>query len=217
MRQFSLVRFLLAAAMIAVTAMVLQARGRNEIIPQGLPLSSFPAQLGNWSGKDVALDRATLEVLGPGKFLERLYEDQDGDLPFIDLFLAYFPSQRTGDTIHSPQNCLPGSGWTPQQNTRVALSFPGHFPFPANRYLVAKGDERRLVLYWYWAHDRGVASEYWAKYYLVRDSIVMNRSDGAMVRLVTRILPGESADAAEHRILPFASTLVPLLNDYIPR
>ncbi|HXC44745.1 MAG TPA: EpsI family protein [Candidatus Dormibacteraeota bacterium] len=210
-------RFFLAAALIAVTAIVLQARGRNEIIPHGFPLSSFPAQLANWTSNDVVLDQATLDVLGAGDFLERVYEDPAGKLPYVDLFLAYFPSQRAGDTIHSPQHCLPGSGWNPDENVRVTISVLGHASFPANRYLISKAGARRLVLYWYWAHDRGVASEYWAKYYLVRDSIVMNRSDGALVRLVTDMFPGETPDAAQQRLLPFTTAIVPLLDDYIPR
>ena len=73
------------------------------------------------------------------------------------------------------------------------------------------------MLYWYWAHDRGVASEYWAKFYLVTDSIKMNRSDGALVRITLPMYPGESSDAAEQRLLPFTSDVAPLLDDYIPR
>jgi EpsI family protein len=72
-------------------------------------------------------------------------------------------------------------------------------------------------LYWFWAHDRGVASEYWAKFYLVKDAIRMDRSDGALVRLVTPMFPDETPDAAQRRISPFTSALVPLLDDYIPR
>jgi EpsI family protein len=216
MKHFGVLRFVLAAALIALTAILLQARGRTEIIPSRLPLSSFPAQLGNWSGKDIPLDKDTLDVLGPGDFLVRDYSTPDQPEP-TNLYIAYFPSQRAGDTIHSPKNCLPGAGWTPEENDRVTLSLPGHRPFPANRYVIAKGGARQLVLYWYWAHDRGVASEYWAKFYLVKDSIRMNRSDGALVRLVTPMLPGEALDAAQQRLLPFASHVVPLLDDYIPR
>jgi EpsI family protein len=73
------------------------------------------------------------------------------------------------------------------------------------------------VLYWYWAHDRGVASEYWAKFYLVKDAIRMNRSDGALVRITADMLRGETADAAELRLLPFTSDVVPLLDVFIPR
>ena len=217
MKPSGVLRFALAAALIAITAILLQARGRTEVIPQRLPLSSFPARLGNWDSTDIELDKQTLEVLGPGDFLERVYQGSSGKLPGVDLFLAYFPSQRAGDTIHSPQHCLPGAGWNPEENSRVTLSLPGHGPFPANRYVISKAGARKLVLYWYWAHDRGVASEYWAKFYLVKDSIRMNRSDGALVRITVDMFPGETTDAAQQRLLPFASDVVPLLNDYIPR
>lgn len=217
MKPAGLLRFGLAAALIVLTAILLQARGRSEIIPQHQPLSSFPTHLGNWDGADVVLDKDTLAVLGAGDFMERVYQDPLDHLPPVDLFLAYFSSQRAGDTIHSPQHCLPGAGWNPDQKKLITLSLPGHSPFPANRYVVSKAESRRLVLYWYWAHNRGVASEYWAKYYLVTDAIRMNRSDGALVRITTPMLPGESPDSASQRVLPFASRVVPILDDYIPR
>ena len=210
-------RFALAATIIILTAILLQARSRTETIPPHLPLASFPSQLVNWDSNEIVQDKKTLEVLGPGDFLERVYQDPNQKLPYVDLFLAYFPSQRAGETPHSPQHCLPGSGWNPEENVRITLSMPGHAPFPANRYVIAKADQRRLVLYWFWAHNRGVASEYWAKFYLVEDAIRMNRSDGSLVRLVTPMFPGETPDAAQQRILPFTSAVVPLLDNYIPR
>jgi len=210
-------RFMSAAALIALTAILLQARTRTEVLPPHMPLSSFPTQLANWDSAEIVQDQKTLEVLGPGDFLERVYQDPNKKLPYVDIFLAYFPSQRAGETPHSPQHCLPGSGWNPEENVRIKLSLPGHAPFPANRYVIAKAEQRRLVLYWFWAHDRGVASEYWAKFYLVKDAIEMNRSDGSLVRLVTPMFPGETPDAAQQRILPFTSAIVPLLDNYIPR
>jgi EpsI family protein len=217
MRTSAALRFVLAATLIAVTAILLQARGRTEIIPQRLPLSSFPARLGNWGSTLVELDQSTLEVLGSGDFMERVYHDPAGRLPAVDVFLAYFPTQRTGDTIHSPQHCLPGAGWNPDENVQVTLSLPGHTPFPANRYVISKAGSRELVLYWFWAHNRGVASEYWAKYYLVSDAIRMNRSDGSLVRFVTPMFPGETPEAAQQRLVPFTSAVMPLLDNYIPR
>jgi EpsI family protein len=217
MKQFGRLRFVLATGLILLTAILLQARGWNEIIPSRLPLSSFPAQLGSWRAKEIPLDKEALDILGPGDFLVRGYRDPNSDLPYVDLFLAYFPSQRTGDTIHSPKHCLPGAGWIPEENDRVTLSLPSHSPFPANRYVVSKAGARKLVLYWFWAHDRGVASEYWAKFYLVKDAIRMNRSDGALVRVMVDMLPGETPDAAQKRLRPFTSAVVPLLDDYIPR
>jgi EpsI family protein len=215
----STLRFVLAAMLIGGAAILLQARSRSEVFPPRLPLQQFPAQLGGWTGTDVAIDQDVLTILGPGDFLLRVYQNQQAQLktPYIDLFIAYFRSQRAGDTIHSPQHCLPGSGWAPIENQHITLRMPGHEPFPANRYLIAKGDSRQLVLYWFWAHDRGVASEYWAKFYLVADSIKMNRSDGALVRITTPLSPGETADQAQQRILPFAGNVMPLLDNYIPR
>lgn len=213
----SIARFLPAALLLVVTAIFLQARSRGEVFPPRRPLPSFPQQLGRWEGTDVAIDEDALQVLGPGDFLLRVYDNQETTQPPVDLFIAYFRSQRTGDTIHSPKNCLPGAGWSPVQSRRTMLSMPNHSPFPVNRYVIAKGDARQMVLYWYWAHDRGVASEYWAKYYLVADSIRMNRSDGSLVRLKTVMEPGENADAAMQRMLPLADRILPLLNDYIPR
>lgn len=210
-------RFLFATLLIAGAAIFLQVRTRAEILPPRVPLSNFPRQLGAWDGSDLTLPNDVLDVLGPGDFLLRTYANRETPGLFVDLFIAYFPSQRTGDTIHSPQNCLPGAGWTPTAFSRVMLTAPDHAPFPANRYVVSKGDSRLLVLYWYWAHDRGLASEYWAKFYLVSDSIRMNRSDGALVRLTTPVDPRQGDNDAEHRLLPIARDIVPLLGDYIPR
>jgi EpsI family protein len=213
----STLRFVVAAALITTAAIFLQARTHNEVFPSRLPLRSFPERLGSWTGTDRPLQQDELAVLGPGDFLLRDYENQQQPQADVNLFIAYFPSQRTGETPHSPQHCLPGAGWAPIENKRITLAMPGHAPFPVNRYVIAMGDSRQLVLYWFWAHNRGVASEYWNKYYLVRDSIKMHRSDGALVRLVTPILPGESIQAAQQRLLPFAVDMFPLLNNYIPR
>jgi EpsI family protein len=163
-------------------------------------------------GKDV------LDVLGPGDFLLREYQDESGAPP-VGLFVAYFPSQRTGDTIHSPKNCLPGAGWTPLRSERVMLKLPGQAPFLANQYLIALGQEQQLVLYWYWAHGRAVASEYWAKYYLVADAIRMRRTDGSLVRLTTRLMRGETIESARERLLALGGLVFPLIQkgNYVPR
>jgi len=213
----SIMRFFFASVLIVATAVFLRARTHGEVFPRRLTLQSFPHQIGSWTGNDISIDKDTLQVLGPGDFLLRVYTDPEQNLPYVDLFIAYFPSQSTNDTMHSPKNCLPGAGWAPIESGRMRLKVPGHVPFPVNRYVIAKGDSKQVVLYWYWAHDRGVASEYWAKYYLVADSIRMNRSDGSLVRVTTPLLPGESPDAAQQRLLPFVSAIVPKLQTYIPR
>jgi EpsI family protein len=210
-------RFAVTVALLAATAIFLHARGQHETLPSREPLPALPYQLGDWTGTDVPMQQDVLDILGPGDFLQRFYQNTSIPQPYVDLFLAYFPSQRTGDTIHSPKHCLPGSGWLPTESGRISISLPGRAPFEANRYLIAKGDDRQLVLYWYWAHDRALASEYWAKFYLVADSIRLNRSDGSLVRVITPLLPGEAVDVAQQRLLSFAGIVVPQLDRYIPR
>ena len=210
-------RLILAAILLAGTALFLQARAGSEVFPTRHVLTAFPEELGPWSGTDIEISQEIRDILGNGEFLQRVYQIPSNNLPPVDLFMAYFPSQRAGDTIHSPKHCLPGAGWLPIESGRVAISPPGHAPFIVNRYIVGKGEDRQLVLYWYWAHDRAVASEYWAKFYLVADSIRMNRSDGALVRVNTLMLPGETTEHAQQRLMSMVDPLVPLLDQYVPK
>jgi len=203
--------------LLAGTALFLQGRTGNEVIPPRLSLTAFPRELGPWVGRDVPIPQDALEVLGPGDFLLRLYGDQSRPEPYVDLFIAYFPSQRTGDTIHSPKHCLPGAGWLPLDSSRIKVSLAGRPDVPMNRYVIGKGEDRQLVLYWYYAHQRAVASEYSAKFYLVADSIRMNRSDGAMIRLTTPMRHGEDSEQAQGRLLLFANQISPQLDRFIPR
>jgi len=210
-------RFAAAALLLTVTAIFLEARTSREVVPAREMLASLPHQLGPWTGTDIAIPQDILDILGAGDFLLRVYRTSETPQPYVDLFIAYFPSQRSGDSIHSPKNCLPGAGWSPVESERVTLSLPGHTPFPANRYVIAKGEDRMLVLYWYLAHDRAVASEYWAKFYLVADAMRLNRSDGSLIRVTTPLGRGENMDTAQQRLLSLAENVTPLIDRYIPR
>src|ERR1700674_2648057 len=211
-------RFWVVAVIMLGTALVLQAHSRGEFFPPRESLSSLPPQIDGWTRTDSVLDEDTLDTLGPGEFLVRDYENaSQPTLPPISLYIAYFPTQKAGDTIHSPNHCLPGAGWVPTSREVVQITRPEGSSFPANRYVVSKGGNRELVLYWFQAHGREVASEYWAKYYLVSDSVHMNRSDGGLVRLMTPMLDGESRDAAQARMMNLGSQFLTLLDNYIPR
>ena len=137
--------------------------------------------------------------------------------PMITLYIPFFPSQRAGDTIHSPDHCLLGAGWFPISREVIQLTRPNGSSMPVKRYVVSKSGERQLVLYWFQAHGRVLASEWQAKYYLISDSIHVNRSDGGMVRLMTPVLDGESPDAAQARMMRLGSQFLPLIDSYTPR
>jgi EpsI family protein len=212
------VRFPLIVLLLLSTQIFLFRHERGEILAPRQKLAGLPQQLGSWEGTDLPIAEDVRQILGNGDFLSRIYRDQ-GNIAgeYVDLFIAYFPTQRFGDTIHSPKNCLPGSGWLPIESRKVTLSLAGVAPFLANRYVVAKGENQQLVLYWYSAHGRSIASEYWARYYLLADSIALDRSDGALIRLGTPISSGQPLDVAQQRLLVVANEIAPLLNAYIPR
>jgi EpsI family protein len=209
-------RFLPVILLLAMTTFVLEARGRREVLPTHQALSSFPMQVANRQARDLPMGPDELTVLGPGEFLLRDYLSMSGEPP-VNLYIAFFPSQRTGDTIHSPKNCLPGSGWAPIDSGLVSLRRADGSTISVNRYVIAKGADRDVVLYWYQAHDRVTPSEYWAKIFLVTDAIRLNRTDGSLVRVVTPIKQNESLTEAEQRAIGFSEQLLPTLEGYLPR
>lgn len=208
-------RFTGAAILMALTAAMLLARNRAERVPPYEDLQNFPSIISGRMSVDVPLSAETLESLGPGHFLMRDYHGALNELP-VNLYIAFFPSQRTGDTIHSPKNCLPGAGWVPTQSGRIWIPTGNGAQIEANRYIVTQGMDRMLVLYWYQSHGRVTPSEYWAKYYLVTDSMRLNRTDGALVRVITGIGKNEDPAKAEARAINFSQAIIPQLNKYIP-
>ena len=212
----SQIRFFTVLTLLAGTALFLHAhsQGRGGL-PQRRPLASFPRQLGEWVGTDLTIAPDVIEVLGSGDFLLRTYQRSPAEAS-VELFVAYFPSQSAGEAIHSPKNCLPGSGWEPVDAIQIQLSSPGGPAFPVNRYIVAKGKNRQLVLYWYFAHDRAVASEYWAKFYLMADSVRLHRTDGALIRLITPLGTREPVSQGQKRIQSLVDRMLPGIDSYIP-
>ena len=118
-------------------------------------------QIDGWTGTDSVLDQQTLDILGPGEFLVRDYEERAASSPNHGSISTShtFRTQKAGDTIHSPNHCLPGAGWVPTSREMVRIPRPDGSSFPVNRYVVSKLGERQLVLYWFQAHGRAVASE----------------------------------------------------------
>ena len=198
-------------------ALLLRARNAIEIVPTHQPLQSFPAKFfDGWSSTDLPLSKDVLEVLGPGDFLTREYQTRFQRAAGW-LIHRLFP--QPAFRRHNPfaQELFARRGMGSVAIGPGHLNLPGKAPFQANRYLIALGQDRQLVLYWYWAHERAVASEYWAKYYLVADSIRMRRSDGSLIRLTTKFMPGESMDSAQKRLLGLADNISPVIDNYVPR
>ncbi len=208
-------RFWTVVLLLAGTALLLYARGDADLIPASEPLTQVPRVIGGWSGTDLQIDHETLDVLGAGDFLSRVYS-QAGQLHKIGLFIGYFPTQRTGVTIHSPKNCLPGAGWVFESSKYVDLRDVAGRAHRVGEYIIAAGENKQFVIYWYQAHGRSVANEYMAKVYMVTDAIWLKRTDGALVRVITPVGPGEDMVAAKTRAEAFTGQLLPMLPRFIP-
>jgi EpsI family protein len=208
-------RYWTVVLLLAGAALLLHLRAHVDQNPPSEPLSQFPRTLAGWTGSDLEIDQETRDILGAGDILSRLYI-QDKQKPLVSLFIGYFPSQRTGQTIHSPKNCLPGAGWTFESSGVVDLVDNAGKPHRVGEYIITNGDEKQFVLYWYQAHGRSVANEYMAKIYMVADALRMNRTDGALVRVITPIAANEDTAAARERAEAFTRQFAPLLPRFIP-
>jgi EpsI family protein len=197
-------------------AAVFYGRARNtEDVPPARPLSLFPVEIKPWYRiHEGVIEKEVQDVLRADDLLTRQYASSKHSHN-VNLFVAYFHSQRSGKAPHSPKNCLPGSGWVASSASIVDVAIPGKAPISVNRYLVSRGESTSLVMYWYQSHNRVVASEYWAKIYLVLDSIRLNRSDTSIVRVVVPVLDKDEK-TAEEAATQFIQSIFPTLETYFP-
>jgi len=189
---------------------------REEEIPAMAPLSAMPEILpGFYMSKINDVDPDTRELLRADDLLSREYLSSDRGAR-VGLFIAYFKTQRYGQSPHSPKNCLPGSGWEPvSAPDRPVIRLGDGSSIQVNRYIVQKGEDRSITLYWYQTHSRVIASEYSAKLWLVADALRYHRSDTSLVRIV---VPGDATnmDDASQLAYRFVRALFPALKQHLP-
>lgn len=211
----SALRLWLSVAVVAVGILAMRQLARAEKVVPHAPLAEFPTLLGRWSGENVPLSARIVKAVGLDDYLNRIYHDGSG-AP-VTLYISYYSSQRTGQTIHSPKNCLPGAGWQPLASRRLSIPLPGRRPLVANEYDVARDADRVLVLYWYQERGRDIASEYAAKFWLTADALTRDRTDGALVRVTTPVPDaGRDIARAQRRAVAFLRSVLPHLAKFIP-
>jgi exosortase D (VPLPA-CTERM-specific) len=206
-------RMPLYAALLLICATILTGllvSNRSEIIPERSRFVTFPTTVGEWLGHASLLEPQVEHGLALEDYLLADYSKPDGKL--VNLYVAYYASQRTGESPHSPLVCIPGDGWSITKLERTNYGAEQ----PLNRAIIERNGSRQLVYYWYEERGRRIASEYWSKWYLLSDAITKNRSDGALVRLITTVLPSELERDADNRLQLFMNDLLPNLSGYLP-
>jgi EpsI family protein len=199
----------------------LARNSQSEHIPLRESLATLPLRIGVWQGENLPnFDSKVEAVLGVDEYANRYYRHKS--LPPVSLYIGYYQSQRQGDTMHSPLNCLPGAGWEPIHRERIKLSVPGDAGEPPikqveiNRLIIQKGLERQVVLYWYQSHNRVIASEYLGKIYTVLDAIRYNRTDAALIRIISPIANTETEKLSEQAATEFAEAILPIVSSFLP-
>jgi EpsI family protein len=181
-------------------------------MPLRKSLDSFPAALGGWQGQEATIfELEVVNLLKVKDYLMRRYIDGSGRS--LWLYVAYWDTQRRGAQIHSPKNCLPGSGWEPLDAAVITVPVASG-EIAVNRYLVQKDSELMLVFYWYQSQGRSTASEVDARIHMARNAVFRNRTDGALIRISSPIY-GSVADT-EAMVVRYVQTIQPRLADYLP-
>jgi EpsI family protein len=212
-----IVRTGILSAFLLLCAAYLALASKPDRVPPRTSLLAFPFQMGPWTGVSLPdFDQKILALLGADEYVNRAYATERDE--YVGLYLAYYGGQRQGDTIHSPLNCLPGAGWQPVSHSYLTIPIGKSHSITVNRYIIQKGLDRQVVLYWYQSQGRVVANEYWSKLYMMRDAIRLNRTDAALVRVTARVVGSDptAESAASRSAVEFVQELFPRLHRYLP-
>jgi EpsI family protein len=189
---------------------------REEVPPERAIFVDFPMKLEGWAGTSLTLEKQYIDALRFDDYLLADYRSGDGQP--VNLYAAYYRSQRKGQSAHSPQSCLPGGGWEISSLNGMDLSANSGTvrSLHVNRALIQKGGQKQVVLYWFKQRDRIVTNEYLVKLFLLWDGLSRGRTDGALVRIASLVGPGETEDIVDQRLRQFISTVEPELIRYVP-
>jgi exosortase D (VPLPA-CTERM-specific) len=201
---------------VAATLITIAMPERSEAIPPRQDFSQFPLKLGEWEARRERLEQVYLDVLKLDDYLLADFVDPNQDV--INLYVAYYASQSKGAASHSPSTCLPGGGWEISSLTEHPIegALSNGRPLLVNRAVISKEDNQQLVYYWFKERDRNVTNEYKVRWYIFLDALTRNRSDGALIRVITPVAPGESLSAADHRLAAFTKVASESLGGYLP-
>ena len=211
--ELSLYRTFIVVFLLIGTALYAHLGMEWKDIPLQKPFNTFPTQIGKWEGVETHFNQKVYDILGVDDSLLMDYKSDVSKIP-INLYIGYYKSQRKGDLIHSPQNCMPGAGWNITQDTIQSLGLNENLK--TTKLLIQKGDQKSITLYWFQTGGQYISNEYMQKLALIWNAFLHRRTDGAFIRLIAPI--GEEGEVYSlNELNQFATDLIPILNTYLPR
>jgi EpsI family protein len=206
-------RVILVIGFLIAQAGIYYTISAKEFIPDIGPWSRFPSVVNDWNAvADTPVDQDALAELKPDDYLNRDYVSGKGRV--LNLFVGYFNSRRNGRAPHSPEWCLPGAGWKTVSTRVVSIDRGSGKALPANEYIVEKGDERQVVVYWYHQGERVLSSEVMAQFYAMPDMLLHGRTDTSLVRIIAPVV-GNHIEGARDLAFDFARDVFPLIQKQI--
>jgi exosortase D (VPLPA-CTERM-specific) len=211
--------FLVCLAVLASAAVAVPLLdSREEVVMERDSFNSFPLYHSNWRGREGAIEAEVLDELKLTDYIKADYLSTSSPLP-VNFYVAYYDSQRKGSSIHSPRSCIPGGGWQltdlRQEVIEGVTSREGK-PLTVNRVLIRKDEAAQVVYYWFEQRSRNVTNEYLAKWYIFWDSMTLNRTDGALVRVVVPVPTITEIEASETLGQQFIKDFYPQLIRHLP-
>jgi exosortase D (VPLPA-CTERM-specific) len=208
----------LAPVLVLPLAIAFVLPQRVEVVPDREPFARLDLQQGAWSGVEDPLDAIYLPVLNLDDYLMANFRSVDEQA--VNLYITWYDSQRkdAATAAHSPRSCIPGGGWAITEHTVRSIGDPGGVgqPLRVNRIVIERGRDRQLVYYWFHQRGRNVTNEYMVKWHLFRDAVLLNRTDGAMIRVTTPVFPDQDIEEADETLLAFLAELRPDLTPHLP-
>jgi EpsI family protein len=206
---------LILSAFLIIQGSLFYGYSRRETPPVAKSLETFPTELGKWRmSQQGVMEPEIKDVLRADDYVTRDYAASGSEV--ANLFVAFFKTQRAGQTPHSPKNCLPGAGWVWTVSDIIPVKVPGReTPIEINRYVISKGEDKAVVLYWYQSRDRVVAREYQAAAYVAWDALRFNRTDTSIVKVTVRIVNNQD-EAATQTGIDFIQNFFATLRQYFP-
>jgi EpsI family protein len=209
-------QFIIAVILLGATFGLSQGVEFREKVPASKPLDLFPLKLHEWAGTRQTMEQRFVDTLDLSDYVIVDYKDPGGRR--VNFYVAYYESQRKGESIHSPATCLPGSGWVFEKAGKTSVPVPAsqEGAITVNRALMQKGEVRQLSYYWFPQRGRILTNAYQLKLYAFWDALTRHRTDGALVRVITPVYAFEDIQDAEARLLGFVQEIVPVLEAFIP-
>jgi EpsI family protein len=207
--------FIIAVALLSMSFILSNGMEFRENVPIKKSFDQFPLTIGDWTGERQFMEQQFVNALHFGDYIMINYRNPEGRQ--INFYTAYYKSQRKGEGTHSPETCLPGSGWTFEHSGLVSIDTGKGQVMRISRAFMTKGDERQLVYFWFPQRGRILTSLYQVKLYSFWDALIKKRTDGALVRVITPLAETEDLEKAEERLINFVKLVNPLIEQYVPQ